>query len=399
MRILFLLTQSLDYPSGLGRFGPLARELARLGHQVRVAALHPALRSLSERAFDSAGVTVRYAGPMHVRQVGNERRYYGPPGLAWTVARGTWGLAGQALLAPADIIHVCKPHPMNGLAALLARWLRGRSFYLDCDDDEQASNRFGSAWQQKLVAFWENRLPPRARAVTTNTRATQRRLEALGVPPDRIVYVPNGIERERFSRLDPAHALALRAELGLGESPVVLYLGSLSTTSHPVDLLLDAFARLAPARPQARLLVVGGGEDYAAVRRRLETTGLAASTVMTGRVAPDRVVDYYLAADVVVDPVYDDAAARARSPLKLFEAMACGRPVVTGDVGDRREHLGDGRAGLLVPAGSTDALAAGLVALLDDPERRQAMGRAGQELAGRYYWDVQVHDFARVYER
>jgi len=61
-------------------------------------------------------------------------------------------------------------------------------------------------------------------------------------------------------------------------------------------------------------------------------------------------------------------------------------------------HLGGDQAGLTVRPGSPEALAEGLLTLLSDPGRRQAMGDRGQEMAERYYWDVQVHQFARVYE-
>jgi len=284
------------------------------------------------------------------------------------------------------------------MAGLSAHWLRGRRLYLDCDDYEAESNRYSSQWQKRVVARWENSLPRHVRGITVNTRFTQRRLEASGLSGDHIVYVPNGIDRERFARLDPERARALSAEIGLGEAPVVLYVGSLSSPSHPVDLLLEAFACILPARPDARLLIVGGGEDYQTIRQRVQEMGLAGRTIMTGRVDPDDVPNYYLLGDVVVDPVHDDAIACARSPLKLFEAMAAGVPVVTADVGDRREHLGGGQAGLIVRPGSSEALAEGLLTLLSDPGRRRAMGDRGRELAARYYWDVQVHQFARVYE-
>ncbi len=72
------------------------------------------------------------------------------------------------------------------------------------------------------------------------------------------------------------------------------------------------------------------------------------------------------AREVSVEPVYDDLAARARSPLKILESLAVGTPVVAGDVGDRREMLYDGQAGLLVKPGDSDALATGILALLQD---------------------------------
>ncbi len=411
MKLLFLLTQSLDYPSGLGRYWPLAKELVRLGHQVQVAALHPALASTSARTFHHEGVVVRYVGPMHVRQVGHEREYYGPLGLGRAVMQGTWGLSWQALLGDADAIHICKPHPMNGLAGLLGRSLRGRRLYLDCDDFEAESNRYSSNqpgrwnWQKRVVAYWEDGLPRFAQGITVNTRFTQRRLERLGYPPGQIIYVPNGIDRERYANLDPARAMGLRAELGLADpvgdgavrANVILYVGSLSSPSHPLDLLLGAFAQVTAVHPQARLLIVGGGEDYATIQQQVQAMGLARRVIMTGRVDPQQIPDYYLLGDVSVDPVRDDPTARARSPLKLFESMATGTPVLTSAVGDRREHLGNGQAGLLVSPGSTEALAEGLLALMDNPDLCQAMGRRGQELAEQYFWDVQVHSFVRVY--
>jgi glycosyltransferase involved in cell wall biosynthesis len=398
VKLLFLLTQSLDYPSGLGRYGPLAKELSRLGHQVFVAALHPDLASRPHPGIQEEGLAIEYVGPMHVRQVGHERRYYGPLGLGWAVLRGTWGLSWRALLAQVDAIHVCKPHPMNGLAGLLGRGLRGRRLYLDCDDYEAESNRYGSDWQKRVVACWEDGYPRFARGITVNTRFTQRRLEALGYPAQQIVYVPNGIDRERFSNLNPACAEALRLEHKLGAGPVILYVGSLSSASHPLALLLEAFGRLLPSRPEAQLLIVGGGEDYARVGQQVQALGLVGSAVLTGWVNPQQIPLYYRLGDVAVDPVHDDPTAQARSPLKLFESMASGRPVLTSDVGDRREHLGDGQAGLLVAPGSADALAEGMLRLLDDPHLRHRMGQCGRVLAEAFYWDVQVHQFARVYE-
>ena len=124
-------------------------------------------------------------------------------------------------------------------------------------------------------------------------------------------------------------------------------------------------------------------------------------------------VPYYLAmADVSADPVHDDLTARARSPLKVFESFAVGTPVVTGDVGDRRDILGaplqspptlggkrcDGEAGVLVEAGDAQALAEGILAILKDSDLAHAAREAALRLRERYYWDVLVREFVRVYK-
>jgi glycosyltransferase involved in cell wall biosynthesis len=111
------------------------------------------------------------------------------------------------------------------------------------------------------------------------------------------------------------------------------------------------------------------------------------------------VAAYYRLGDCAVDPVRDDVHARARCPLKVLESMACGVPVVTGDVGDRRELLGEGRAGLLVRPGDAAALAAGLQTLLADQGTQRTMGQAALREAERYRWDRLACGVEEFYER
>jgi glycosyltransferase involved in cell wall biosynthesis len=301
-----------------------------------------------------------------------------------------------ALRTPSDVYHLGKPHPMNGLAGWVLRVL-GRRVYLDCDDYEAASNRFGGGWQRRVVAWFEDCLPRLALGITTNTRFMVERLQELGVDPGQIVYVPNGINRSRFSPSATADVERLRQQLALVDKRTVLYVGSMSLASHAVDLLLDAFPAVRQAVPNAVLLLVGGGEDYAALRSSAQGEEFGGAIRFLGRVPPDRVPAYYALAEVSIDPVRDDWAARARSPLKLFESLAVGTPVITGDVGDRRECLDDGWAGLLVTPGDAQALAEGIVYLMRHPEEAASLRKAAEPVRERYYWDVLVHDFYQVY--
>jgi glycosyltransferase involved in cell wall biosynthesis len=271
----------------------------------------------------------------------------------------------------------------------------GRRVYLDCDDYEAASNRFSGHWQRRIVAWFEDRLPRIAAGVTTNTRFLARRLKGLGVPSRRIVYVSNGIDRARFASLDAADVDGLRQRLALGGRRVVLYVGSMSLASHPVDLLLEAFGRVRQAVPEAVLLLVGGGEDYDKLRALAK--GLGDAVRFVGRVSPDQVPAFYSLAELSVDPVRDDWVARARSPLKLFESLAAGTPMVTGDVGDRRACLAGGRAGLLVTPGDASALADGIVHLLRHPHAAAGIQGAAASVRDQFYWDVLVHQFLQVY--
>ena len=362
MKIHFLLTQDLESPSGLGRYGPMARQLASLGHQVQVTALHSAYDELDEKHQMIGNATVEYVAPMHVRKHGNLKTYYSSTKLLQITSRATWRLLQSALSSQADIIHIGKPHPMNSLAGLGAKLLRGQTVFLDCDDYEAGVGHFRSAWQKSGVVFFEDRMPFRVQHITTNTYFTRDRLIGLGVAPQVISYISNGIDRERFKAPDRGELTALHGKLGLEGKKVVAFIGSLSRPGHPVDLLFQAFAYVLGQSPNSVLLLVGGGDDYPRLVEQARQMGIAASVAFCGRISPERVAQYYHLAHVSIDPVLDDGAARGRSPLKLFESWACGVPFVPCDVGDRRRLLtAEGAsgppAGLLASPGDPESLA------------------------------------------
>lgn len=398
LKITFLLTQSLESPSGLGRYWPIAKELRRLGHQVTILALHHNLRDLSERRYTLEGVEVWYVGQMHVRKIDDTKLYFGPLALIWVVIRSTLGLLWGALHVPSDVYHVGKPHLMNGLAGLIAGRLRRTPLYLDCDDYEAGSNRFSGAWQRWVVALFEDQMPKLARGVTTNTRFTATRLLQLGVPPDRIVLVPNGVDRDRFGAPDPVRVERLRRDLGISDELVVLYVGTMSLVSHAVDLLIDALPMVRASCDGTVLVLVGGGEDLEALKERATRLGVGSSARFLGRVPPDQISAYYSLANIVVDPVNDDLTARARSPLKIVEGLVCGIPVVTGDTGDRREMLLDGKLGFVAVPGSAADLGHQIVLLLQDEGVRARMSSAAMMLRERWCWDQLVQSFVLVYD-
>ncbi len=155
---------------------------------------------------------------------------------------------------------------------------------------------------------------------------------------------------------------------------------------------MDAQPTLVKHEPRMMLLMIGGGEDLMRLRERVVANRLAPFVRFTGHVGRPMLRALLGLAELTVDPVLDDAVARARSPLKILESLALGVPVVTGDTGDRRMLLADGEAGRLVRPGDPAALADGIAGLLADP----ASLRAKSEYALRH---VPAHDWNRLAER
>jgi glycosyltransferase involved in cell wall biosynthesis len=398
VRIAFLCTSGLDYPSPRGRWLPVAHELARAGHQPTLLMLHPTWDRLTHRTAQRSGVALRYVQQMHIYGHPGARRAYSPSQLLLVSARAALALAAGALQARAERLIVAKPQPINGLAGLLAARLLGRPLLVDCDDYEAGANRFSAGWQRRMVTLWEDRLPPAAAGVTVNTRMLERRVAALGVSPERLRYVPNGLADDQYEGPEPARVRGLRAALGLDSRPTLLYLGAVSSVAHGVGLLLDAFALALRRVPEARLLVVGDGDDRPDLQRHAAQLGLGGAVIWAGHVPPAATRAYFALADASCDPVADTPAMAARSPLKIVESLAQGVPVLTGDVGDRREMLGGG-AGLIVAPGDPHALADGIIAALTDPAQRARWSAEARARAQHYRWGALAAPWVDLVER
>lgn len=393
MKICFLLTQDLESPSGLGRYLPWATELAKHSYEVNIITLHPDFRHLNNKKDVINGVQVNYIAQMHVKKSGNLKTYYSHWKLLWIVALATLKLTFRTIREPVDVIIIGKPHPMNSLAALFTRLFKPNiKLILDCDDYESASNRFQAKWQKRVVEWFENTIPKKAQVITSNTYYTLGRLEQSGVPKEKLVYIPNGIDIDRFKPPDIEQVDALRTSLGLLGKKVILYIGSMSLINHPVDILLHAFKLVHEEMPETVLLLVGAGEDLNTLKDLAKKTGVEKDVIFIGRVPPDQVPIYYALGCVSVDPVNDDDAARGRCPLKLFESWACGVPFITGDVGDRKILVGDPAAGYLVKAGDPGSLADGLLNILKVPYISGSIKKYSLEKLPKFSWHKIVED-------
>ena len=386
MKITFLLTQDIESPSGLGRYYPLAKGLVRCGHTVTIIALHPDYDNLSEKRFSREGVAVWYVGQSHVRKSGSSKTYFSPIRLLWITLKGTWSLTKAALSSRSDLIHIGKPHPMNSLAARLTKLIQHKIVYLDCDDYEAASGKFSGRWQKSIVSWFEKWTPTWVDWITTNTIFTRDLLCRWGTPAEHITYIPNGFDSDRFKMQELARIGDLQNRLGIEGKRIILYIGSMSLASHPVDLLVTAFRIVHSNYPGSLLLIVGGGEDLDSLQDLVHRLELQDDVIFTGRINPEQVVMYYHLGDVSVDPVNDDDQAKSRSPLKLFESWAAGVPFVTAAVGDRTALLGSPQAGVLANPGDPESLASAILSILNNPENAKNLSRLGLERVGEYDW-------------
>lgn len=276
--------------------------------------------------------------------------------------------AGElARLADGDVLLASKPRPTSYGIALLARRQRPRPLLLDIDDWELGffyrSGFWGSVGRGVNLAnpnglpwTWAmERLVGRADAITVASRFLERRFGGTLVPH---VRDTDAWDPARFDRS------ASRAALGVGDAPVVMFLGT-PRGYKGVDDLVEAMAGVATAR----LVIVGAEPDHPTARRWAERSGV----IVRGPVPFDDVPRYLAAADVVAVPQRATSDTLGQVPAKLFDAMAMARPIVSTSVSMIPEVL-DG-CGMLVPPGEPRALRAVVEGLLADPARARELGR------------------------
>ncbi len=220
--------------------------------------------------------------------------------------------------------------------------------------------------------FLERRLMPRVyrkSPVVAVSESTRDDLVAIGFRPERITVVHNGVRSVPAVPPQPA------------EQPRIVYVGRL-TPQKCVDVLIKAMPDVLRAFPDARLDIVGQGPDRMRLERLAWTLKLAHHVRFHGYLSAMERDELIALAWVAVCP-----SAFEGWGVSCVEASARGVPVVASNVNGLRDAVRDGETGVLVPHGDSAALAAVVVDLLADPERRGQMGAAGWRWAALHSWD------------
>ncbi|HET7479277.1 MAG TPA: glycosyltransferase family 4 protein [Rubrobacteraceae bacterium] len=246
----------------------------------------------------------------------------------------------------------------------------------------------------ELAAKAERWILSRADAVVAVSEPLREYAISLGAEPERVHVVPNGVNPELFHP-----DIATRGDRWKpGDGPVLGFVGGLRPW-HGVEVLPALLERLAARYPHIRLVVAGDGPLRKDLERDARERGLERNIVFTGTLPHEEVAPLIRRFDIALAPYPRPKHDFYFSPLKVFEYMACGVPVVAAGLGQIPDIVRDGETGLLYPPDEPGALLAACERLLDDPDLRVSLGRAAaKEIHARYTWDrnaERVTDLAR----
>ena len=350
-------------PIGLGALSPRYRDLA----------------ALPERE-ESGGVTIHRPRFTLIPKVGARRNVGAIARAALPVARAV------EAEARVDVVDAQYFFPDGPAAAALAQDLAAPLSIKARGSDINYWGTVGFAREAMLDAARE------AAGLLSVSEALKREMVRLGMPSEAIAVHYTGLDRDLFR---PFGHTQLRAQLGeaLGfalpdAAPLFACVGALNGNKGQ-DIAIEALARLNADYPDALLLLVGKGEEEASLRALAEERGVGARVHFTGSVDHTTLPLILSAADIMVLPTKNEGLANA-----WVEAIACGTPVVTSDVGGARELVRSDVAGRLTPR-DADAVAEALRAILSGPPEAQAVAAHAQD----FDWTTHASALAEHYER
>jgi L-malate glycosyltransferase len=343
-------------------------------------------RFLKRMGYDCLLAAPRFAGDERWRQSAEDEcvevaELNVPPLLEQWAWRRTNRLRAIAFAAPAlrrlrpDLVHVAFCWTLYGASAL---WLAQR-----CGIATVISVH--NAFPPVTFNEWQRELLQRAMAgvkgvygVSDSAIKCFLDIYQPWLPAGvRLAVIPNCVDTRRFQPSARRRAAA-RRQWGLAEDDEVIgCVARLSAQKRP-EQLLAIFARLAPARPRLKLLLVGAGPLEASLREAARRQRLSRRVIFTG--FQEQVENVIPAMDLHLL-----VSIREGFGIATIEAMACGVPALATRVPGSEDILQDSAGGLLLPLGDTDAATATVAALLDDPARRAQMARRGRaEVEERY---------------
>jgi glycosyltransferase involved in cell wall biosynthesis len=367
----------------------LARELTRLGHHVEVFVGPPypdempwadAVHRIPNRELWAKWFTRDYAGmlgekrrtevlsPLSFYELATSRLGFLPEPFAFSLR--SFGAVAREIRRGGrwDIVHdvQCLGYGLLGLRAMGLPVVTTVHHPLTVDRrasfvrDENLVETIGTAqfYPIGMQRFVAQRLD---RVLTSSETSAQQIVDDFGVAAQRVVNVRNGIDTDYFCPAD---------SVSRSESELVC-VGRASDPNKGIKTLIQALARLPE---HVTLTLVDNDHPDNEIFKWARAASVGERLTVTGRVPRDELLHLYRRATVVVVPSRFEGFG-----LPAAEAMACGTPVVACRAGALPEVMRVGQGGLLVPRDDPEALAAGCLELLDDPVRREQLGREARE--------------------
>ncbi len=215
---------------------------------------------------------------------------------------------------------------------------------------------------------------------------------------DRLIVLPCAANTNSFGgQQNPTQT---REKMGLKDEQIVVWVGGFYVW-HDLSLLIDAFKIVVEEKPKTRLILVGDGETKSQIEEMVASYGLSDSVILIGAVSHDSIPALLSMADVTVSP-YPSLAAKdggTGTPLKIFEYMAAGKPVVASATDQASSVIRNDENGFLVEPDNPVAFGQAIIRILSDQDLQIRLGRNARKLAvEKYSWENYAKQLEDIYQ-
>ena len=233
-----------------------------------------------------------------------------------------------------------------------------------------------------LLEGWEKRMLLKCSSIVVITEAAKKIYQDSLDFDDAVILAPDGVSLEDFSV--SWDKTAIRQKLGLPKKKIVMYTGYFYAWKGIDDLILAA----SYFDPDTELVLVGGADDDTArIRKIIDEKRIQGVTIIKHKPYAEIALYQHAADCLVVTGIPErEKVPSITSPLKLFEYMASGNPIVASDIASFRDILTDGHNALLANSGDPKALAEKIKEALDNPKKAEALARQARKDVERYTW-------------
>lgn len=295
-------------------------------------------------------------------------------------------ILGALLTRRPDVVVGTSPQFFCAVSAWLLSVLKRVPFVFEVRDIwPQSAIELGALKNPLLIRALETielLLYRRAALIVIVAESTKPYLLAKGIPADKIVLIPNGIDPQYLAQAKAASGESVRAETGLQDKFIVSYIGT-HGLSHALDTVLRAADEL---RDDAAIhfLFVGEGAEKDRLRQMAAELKLGNVTFLKEQ-SRQRLLDFYRASEVSLVPLRRLDIFKKVLPSKIFELMGTGSPIICSVEGEAAALIRHAEAGLCIEPENAEALVAALRRLRADPRLRAQFGAAGERFVKTYY--------------
>jgi len=376
---------------GVSRSFAMAKHLTKRGHRITL---------LTTADSKKLGIDCRFTDGVEIIDI---------PDLLWGSLRSGWdpwsGLNRLLFLlkrgSTFDLVHLFESRPATTHPLQFYKYWRQTPLIIDWVDWigrggllEIRRPKWYKALFGGMETFYEEFYRAKADGGTVICSALKDRAERLGMRPDSILKIPNGVDFEYFQ--DTLEKGSCRDTLGFPVGEKILTFAAMDA-DFDFQILLDAMLVIVRRYPKARLMITGRVNPR--IQRWVHQNSFSGHLLFTGFVAPKEFPIYLGSSDLFLLPISDTIYNRGRWPSKVTDYMAAGRPIVANPVGDVRELFSNHRIGLLANYDHND-LADKVLALLDNEDLAQELGHNARQVALEHYnWANLIVDLEDLYFR